>query len=60
MPRYAARPRAWVSATDEPETLPTCVVIEADDEPVFIGLYDADGDPLYRFSERIPLGFCRE
>ena len=38
----------------------TSIIVHEDDEPeegTFIGLYDADGDPLYRQSERIPLGF---
>ena len=29
-----------------------------DDDPIFTGLYDAEGRPLFRI-DRIPLGFCR-
>jgi len=55
----AIQPRAWVSATDAPETRPTCEVFEADAKPIDTGLLNADGLRLYRIQPRAPLGFCR-
>ncbi len=34
-------------------------VIASDEGPIRTGLVDANGTPLYRLPERIPLGFCR-
>lgn len=50
-------PKAWVSAHDVPEHLPSCTVYEADPAPQPIGLLDADGTPIYRMQERVPMGF---
>ena len=30
-----------------------------DDQPEDTGLLDTDGNPIFRASERIPMGFCR-
>ena len=59
MPRYVAmvRPRAWVSETHTPEDRPTCTVWVADEEPVDPGLVNAVGTPLFRVSDRLPIGF---
>lgn len=55
MPRYVTRACWWC---DEPATLPSMTVHEAQDEPVNTGLLDADGAPLYRLpDERQPIGF---
>jgi hypothetical protein len=34
-------------------------VLVEDDQPEDAGLLDADRDPIFRASERIPMGFCR-
>ncbi len=36
----------------------TIIVHERDDEPVWTGLCDAQGNDLYRVHERHPIGFC--
>lgn len=35
----------------------TTTVFETDDDPVFTGLYDADGTKIFRVRQRAPLGF---
>lgn len=59
MIRYAAIPqRAWMN--DYYETLssrPSETVLEDDPTPKATGLLDANGVPLYRLPDRIPLGF---
>lgn len=57
MPYVAIPPRAFVSETDTPEHRPTCEVFEANKAPVKTGLLSADGWPLYRCFETVPLGF---
>lgn len=58
MPRYTAiRPKAW---DDEewiaPSLMPDLTVDEA--EPEFIGILDADGNPIFRMPN--PIGFGRD
>lgn len=33
-------------------------IFESDDSPVRTGLFDASGNPIYRVSERRPIGFA--
>lgn len=59
-PQYVALtepPRAWISAHERPETLPTMTVFVDNDAPVETGLLDAAGVPLYRVQGRKPMGF---
>jgi hypothetical protein len=59
-PRYEAMakpPRAWVSATNIPEPLPTITVWAQDDSPRETGLVTAQGVPIYRVQDREPIGF---
>ena len=62
MPRYVTLPRCAVRAEDDDWYQPpreTCVVIVDDAAPQATGLLDETGAPLYRLSDRGPLGFCR-
>lgn len=61
MTRYVAMARApkgerewW----DDPAPAPTTQTVYCeDDEPVNTGLYDANGTPIYRVKDRLPIGF---
>lgn len=58
MSRYVSiPPRAFVSSTHTPESRPTCEVIVPASGPKDTGLLDADGTPIYRLSDAIPIGF---
>ena len=58
-PRYVAisPARGWSDSYLSWQDRPTCQVIEGCPSPRPTGLLDATGAPLYRLSERIPLGF---
>ncbi len=56
----ATPPRAWVSNTHTPETLPTVTVHVENPAPRATGLVTAQGTPIYRVTERAPVGFCRD
>ena len=58
-PRYVAlsKPSGWASEHWSWQDRPTCVVLEDCPAPKPIGLLDARGTPLYRLSNRIPIGF---
>jgi len=55
MPRYVAKPKlwwgddAWDGFGDEPEK----PLVDDIREPKFSGLYDANGQPLYRLPETV-------
>lgn len=51
MPRYRS-----FADFDEPSETAREVIVETD-EPQFTGLYDADGNRLYRLSDKEPVGF---
>jgi hypothetical protein len=58
MSRYTTHPpEAWVSASDVPETRPSCDVYESDPTPTYSGLLNAAGERLYRIPEKVKLGF---
>lgn len=59
MAKYVAiaHPAAWSDSCLSWQDRPTCVVHEDDPAPKPTGLVDASGTPLYRLSERIPIGF---
>lgn len=61
MPRYIAmarRPKAYEDEWhDGSEGLTTITVHESDDGPQDTGLLDAHGTPLFRMSDRQPIGF---
>lgn len=57
MKRYIANAR-WCDELGEEVADPSPVhVFEPGNEPVFTGLYDAQGNPLYAIEEREPIGF---
>jgi len=41
----------------EPTLMPDLTVFEEDNEPVFIGIFDAEGNPLFWYTEKFPIGF---
>lgn len=54
------KPKLWVgdqTYADEPSVSATVLHEQDDNGPQFTGLYNADGEPLYR--EREPIGFRR-
>lgn len=55
----AKPPRAWVSATHQPEVRPSIEVQVQSAEPQDTGLLDVAGVPLYRLPTREPIGFKR-
>jgi hypothetical protein len=58
MVKYVTRPKAdWSEFPVEAVT--TREVIVGDEEPVKMGLVDAQGVPIYRVRERLPVGFVR-
>lgn len=62
MIRYVAispRRRARACWDDDAPQMIAQVVHETLDDPVNTGLVDADGTPLYRISEKRPIGFMR-
>lgn len=51
-------PLAWRDERDDGwGERPSCQVVETCPSPVRTGLLDANGVPLYRVPERVPLGF---
>jgi len=60
--RYIALPKAPKAAWDDDPLVAdvtTRTVILEDDGPVKTGLLDANGTPLYRMPNRIPIGFVK-
>lgn len=47
----------WYGDFDDGCLLAGTTVFEEDGDPEFTGLYDADGNPLYRFPDKVPIGF---
>jgi hypothetical protein len=56
--RYETRPRGyWASSGEWGTSVTADEVIEADKAPRETGLLDQHGDPIYRLSESVPMGF---
>lgn len=57
--RYITKPpQTWITEYgDFLQNLPSCTVTTCDDEPVYTGLLDQDGRPIYRQPEIFPIGF---
>jgi hypothetical protein len=52
--RVVAEDSDW-SRRLSPQTM--MVVSQGDAEPYFTGILDANGEPMYRFPEKVPMGF---
>lgn len=62
MPKYVAiRPRSarWSDIVEDDVMDDVCTVYEEDDYPTETGLVDATGTPIYRLSEKRPIGYLR-
>ena len=56
--KYVAISRSWRSEDTEGwQDRPTVQVVESESAPIKTGLLDANGTPLYRIQDRVPLGF---
>lgn len=56
----AIPPRADAGDDHYRDAARTIDVLRADDAPHDIGLVTAQGVPIYRVTQRGPIGFCRE
>ncbi len=59
MPRYAIRPKMpyYDEKVEDDVLMPETLTVIEDDDAEDTGILDAQGNAIYRMSERVPAGF---